>query len=330
MPERRSPVRKHFTRFLVVAGLVALAPLAFAACGGDESSGSGSDGGASGLSGTIVVDGSSTVAPLTSAAGEAFNGENPDVDIEVRTSGTGGGFEVFCKGETDISDASRAIKDDEAAACKEGGVEYTEVRVASDGITVVTGADAEVGTTCLTFDQLKKAWGPGSKVSTWKDIDPAFADVELALAGPGSQSGTYDFFNEEVLGEDAKGEVIEPRQDYAASEDDNVTVRTVTGAAGAMGYFGHSYYTENQDSLKAFELDGGKGCVAPSEEAITSGDYPLSRPLYIYVAKSALQRPEVKGFVRYYVQNAVTLAQEQRFVPATQAELDEALASVPE
>jgi phosphate transport system substrate-binding protein len=322
-------VRKHFPKFVLVAGLVALAPLALAACGDDESSSSGSNGGGD-LSGTIVVDGSSTVAPLTSAAGEAFNGENPNVDIEVRTSGTGGGFEVFCKGETDISDASRAIKDDEAAACKAAGIEYQEVRVASDGITVVTGADAEVGTTCLTFDQLKKAWGPGSKVSTWKGIDPSFADVPLSLAGPGSQSGTYDFFNEEVLGEDAKGEVIEPRQDYAASEDDNVTVRAVTGAEGAMGYFGYSYFIENEDALKAMELDAGKGCVAPSEEAITSGDYPLSRPLYIYVAKTALERPEVAGFVRYYVQNAVTLAQDQRFVPATQAELDAALASVPE
>jgi phosphate transport system substrate-binding protein len=327
--ERRSPVRKHFPKFLLVAGLAALAPLALAACGGDDSSGSSSDGGGD-LSGTIVVDGSSTVAPLTSAAGEAFNAENAGVDIEVRTSGTGGGFEVFCKGETDISDASRAIKDEEAAACKDGGVEYTEVRVASDGITVVTGADAEVGATCLTFDQLKKAWGPESKAATWKDVDPSFGDVKLTLAGPGSQSGTYDFFNEEVLGKDAKDEVIEPRQDYAASEDDNVTVRTVEGAEGAMGYFGYSYFIENQDKLKAFELDAGKGCVAPSEESITSGDYPLSRPLYIYVANSALERPEVKGFVRYYVQNAVTLAQDQRFVPATQADLDAALAAVPE
>lgn len=322
-------MRKHFTAFLLVAGLVALAPLALAACGGDDSSGSASDGGGD-LSGTIVVDGSSTVAPLTSAAGEAFNGENPGVDIEVRTSGTGGGFEVFCKGETDISNASRAIKDDEAAACKEAGVEYTEVRVASDGITVVTGADAEVGATCLTFDQLKATWAPGSKVATWKDIDPSFADVALTLAGPGSQSGTYDFFNEEVLGKDAKGEVIEPRQDYAASEDDNVTVRAVEGAEGAMGYFGYSYFIENQDKLTAFELDAGKGCVAPSEEAITSGAYPLSRPLFIYVANSALERAEVKGFVRYYVQNAPTLAQDQRFVPATQADLDAALAAVPE
>lgn len=322
-------MRKHFPRFILVAGLVALAPLALAACGDDSGSGGASSGGGD-LSGTIVVDGSSTVAPLTSAAGEAFNGENPGVDIEVRTSGTGGGFEVFCKGETDISDASRVIKDEEAAACKAGGVEYTEVRVASDGITVVTAADANVGTTCLTFDQLKAAWAPGSKVANWKDIDPSFADVKLTLAGPGSQSGTYDFFNEEVLGEDAKGEVIEPRQDYAASEDDNVTVRTVEGAEGAMGYFGHSYFVENEAKLKAFELDAGKGCVAPTEEAITSGEYPLSRPLFIYVANSALERPEVKSFVRYYVQNAVTLAADQRFVPATQADLDAALAAVPE
>lgn len=321
-------MRNRFTNIVVGLSLLATAPLVVAACGDDDSGDSGSA--AAGLSGTIVVDGSSTVAPLTSAAGEAFNGDNPDVDIEVRTSGTGGGFDVFCKGETDISNASRAIDDEEKAACQAGNVDYTEVRVASDGITVVTAADAEVGTNCLTFDQLKAAWGPTSKASIWKDLDPSFADVELTLAGPGSQSGTYDFFNEEVLGENAAGGVIEPRQTYAASEDDNVTVRTVTGAPGAMGYFGYSYFIENEDQLKAFELDSGDGCVAPGAESITSGDYPLSRPLYIYVANSELQRAEVKGFVRYYVENAVTLAEDQRFVPATQADLDAALAAVPE
>ena len=320
-------MRKHFPGFLVIAGVVTLAPLALVACGGDDGS---SGGGGGGLSGTIVVDGSSTVAPLTSAAGEAFNGENPGVDIEVRTSGTGGGFQVFCVGETDISDASRSITDDEAAACKKSGVEYQEVRVASDGITVVTSTDAEVGTTCLTFDQLEAAWSPKSTAKSWKDVDPSFADVELTLAGPGSQSGTYDFFNEEILGEDAKGETIEPRQDYAASEDDNVTVRAVSGASGGMGYFGYSYFSENSDQLKAFEIDGGKGCVAPTPETITSGGYPLSRPLFIYVARAALARPEVKGFVRYYVQNAVSLAGDQRFVPAPQDALDAALATIPE
>jgi phosphate transport system substrate-binding protein len=320
-------VRKHFPKFVVVAGLVALAPLALAACGG----GSGSTGSSGdGLSGTIVVDGSSTVGPLTSAAAEAFNTENSGVDVEVRTSGTGGGFEVFCKGETDISDASRPIKDEEAAACKKAGVEYQELRVASDGITVVTSSDAKVGTSCLTFDQLKAAWKPESSAKNWKDLSPSFADVSLTLAGPGSQSGTYDFFNEKVLGKDAKGSIIEPRQDYAASEDDNVTVRTVEGAPAAMGYFGFSYYEENTDQLMAFGIDGGKGCVTPSTETITSGAYPLARPLFIYVAKTALERPEVKGFVRYYVQNAVTLAKDQRFVPAPQAALDAALASVPE
>ncbi|MEW6583148.1 MAG: PstS family phosphate ABC transporter substrate-binding protein [Actinomycetota bacterium] len=317
---------RRFPVPLLAAGLLALAPLAVAACGDDG----GEAGGGSALSGSIVVDGSSTVAPLTSAAAEAFNGENPDVNVDVRTSGTGGGFEVFCTGETDISDASRAIKDEEVAACTKGGVEYTEVRVASDGITVVTGADAEVGTTCLTLDQLKTAWAPDSKVGNWKDIDPSFTDVKLSLAGPGSQSGTYDFFNEEVLGEDAQGETVEPRQDYSASEDDNVTVRAVTGAEAGMGYFGYSYFAENQGQLKAFELDGGSGCVAPSPETITGGEYPLSRPLFIYVSKSALERPEVKGFVRYYVQNAVRLAEEQRFVPAPQDALDASLAAIPE
>jgi phosphate transport system substrate-binding protein len=317
-------MRRRFPILLLVTGLVAAAPLALAACGGG---GGGTEGG---LSGDIVVDGSSTVAPLTSAAAEAFSGKNPDVSIDVRTSGTGGGFEVFCAGETDISDASRPIKDEEAAACAKNGVEYTQVRVASDGITIVTGKDAQVGTTCLTFGQLKAAWAPGSKADSWKDLDPSFTDVALTLAGPGSQSGTYDFFNETVLGKDAAGKTIESRQDYAASEDDNVTVRAVEGAKAGMGYFGFSYFEENQDKLKAFEIDGGKGCVAPTPQSITSGGYPLSRPLFVYVSKAALERPEVKGFVRYYVQNAIALAKDQRFVPAPQSALDESLAKIPE
>jgi phosphate transport system substrate-binding protein len=318
-------------RIALVAASAALAvgSLAVAGCGSDSSSSdtSGGDAGAA-LSGKIVIDGSSTVAPLTSGAVEAFtaDGGGGDVNITVGTSGTGGGFELFCAGETDISDASRAIKDEEIAACEKGGVTYEELRVASDGITIVTGANSDLGADALTLDQLKAVWSADSKIGNWKDIPGGgFNDVGLTLAGADSQSGTYDFFNEEVLGEDAAGEVLTPRQDYTASADDNVTVRAVTGADGGMGYFGFSYYEENIDSLKVFSLDG----VVPSVETITDGTYPLSRPLFIYVKTESLARPEVAAFVKYYLENAVSLAEGQQFVPAPQAALDEALAKIP-
>lgn len=303
----------------VVGGSVTLA-----ACGSSSSSSDTSGGsGASGVSGKITIDGSSTVAPLTTAAAEAFNAKNPDVNITVGTSGTGGGFEVFCKGETDISNASREIKDEEAEACKKAGIDYVPVRVASDGITLVTKAGVDVGKACLTFPELKKIWAPGSKVNNWSQVGSGFKDLPLALAGAGSESGTYDFFNETILGEDAKGEVIQSRQDYSASEDDNVTVRAVTDAEAGLGYFGFSYYEANTDTMQAFAVDGGKGCVEPTIDSITKGDYPISRPLYVYVSKKALARPEVKAFVTDYVDNATQLATDAKFVPAPQAALDE-------
>lgn len=303
----------------VVGGSVTLA-----ACGSSSSSSDTSGGsGESGVSGKITIDGSSTVAPLTTAAAEAFNAKNPDVNITVGTSGTGGGFEVFCKGETDISNASREIKDEEAEACKKAGIDYVPVRVASDGITLVTKAGVDVGKACLTFPELKKIWAPGSKVNNWSQVGSGFNDLPLALAGAGSESGTYDFFNETILGEDAKGEVIQSRQDYSASEDDNVTVRAVTDAEAGLGYFGFSYYEANTDTMQAFAVDGGKGCVEPTIDSITKGDYPISRPLYVYVSKKALARPEVKAFVTDYVDNATQIATDATFVPAPQAALDE-------
>jgi phosphate transport system substrate-binding protein len=309
-------------RIALALATTALAVGAVAAgCGDDDDSGG--EGGAD-LSGTIVIDGSSTVGPLTSAAAERFADDNPNVNIEVRISGTGGGFEAFCAGEIQIANASRAIDEDEVKACADEGVEYEEVRVASDGIVnVVSTSTAEkLGKDDITIDQLKAVWAPDSKVSNWSAIPGGgFNDVPLKLAGPGAQSGTYDFFNEEVLGENAAGDTIEPRKDYSASEDDNNTVRAVTGSEGTMGYFGFSYYEENIDSLKALKVNG----VEPTVESITAGDYPLSRPLFIYVSKDALQRPEVLAYVRYYVENAVPIAEEQRFVPAPQESIDEDL-----
>lgn len=303
----------------VVGGSVTLA-----ACGSSSSSSDTSGGsGATDLAGKITIDGSSTVAPLTTAAAESFNAKNPDVNITVGTSGTGGGFEVFCKGETDISNASREIKDEEAEVCKKAGIDYVPVRVASDGITLVTKAGVDVGKVCLTFPELEKIWAPGSKVNNWSQVGSGFKDLPLALAGAGSESGTYDFFNETILGEDAKGEVIQSRQDYSASEDDNVTVRAVTDAEAGLGYFGFSYYEANTDTMQAFAVDGGKGCVEPTIDSITKGDYPISRPLYVYVSKKALARPEVKAFVTDYVDNATQLATDAKFVPAPQSALDE-------
>jgi phosphate transport system substrate-binding protein len=308
------------------ASLAALAvaggSLTLAACGSSDSSSDTSGGGGANLAGKIAIDGSSTVAPLTTAAAEAFNGKNPDVNITVGTSGTGGGFEVFCKGETDISNASREIKDDEAAACKAAGIDYVPVRVASDGITLVTKTGVDVGKVCLNFNELKKIWAPGSKVNNWSQVGSGFKDLPLALAGAGSESGTYDFFNETILGEDANGDVIQSRQDYSASEDDNVTVRAVSDAEAGLGYFGFSYYEANTDTMQAFAVDGGKGCVEPTTDSITKGDYPISRPLYVYVSKKALARPEVKAFVNDYVDNAVQLATDAQFVPAPQSSLD--------
>jgi phosphate transport system substrate-binding protein len=312
---------------VAASAVLAVGALGLAGCGDDDSSSSDTTGGSGDLSGKILIDGSSTVAPLSSAAAEAFAADNGGVNITVGTSGTGGGFELFCAGSTDISDASRAIKDDEIAACEKGGVKYEEFRVASDGITLVTKTGVDVGGDNLTIAQLKAIWEPKSTIKNWDQIPPAgsFNDLPLTLAGADSQSGTYDFFNEEVLGEDASGEVITPRQDYTASADDNVTVRAVESAEAGLGYFGFSYFEENQDQLIDFKVDG----VEPTVETITDGTYPLSRPLFIYVNTEALARPEVNAFVKYYLENAVTLAQDQQFVPAPQSALDEALAKVP-
>jgi len=313
-----APPRRRSIALALVATTLTLGTVA-AGCGDDDdTAGSGGD-----LSGRIAIDGSSTVGPLTSAAAETFNEDNPDVDITVGTSGTGGGFEIFCKGETDISDASRTINDEERAACADGGVEYEELRVASDGITIVTKKGGAVGDELnLTTDQLEAIWIRGSKIGDWSQIPGGgFPSAKLTLAGPDSQSGTYDFFNEEVLGEDADGEVRSPRQDYSASADDNVTVRAVTGSGQGLGYFGYTYYEENADSLDAISVDG----VAPSAETITDGSYPLSRPLYIYVSKASLARPEIAAFVRFYIENATSLAQELQFVPAPQDAIDEDL-----
>jgi phosphate transport system substrate-binding protein len=265
------------------------------------------------LSGNIEIDGSSTVGPLTTAAAEAFREEQPDVNVTVGVSGTGGGFERFCAGETDISNASRPIdEEEEVPLCADAGVEYTEFQVGVDALTVVVNPENDWAT-CLTVDQLKKIWEPAAegKVTNWNQVDPSFPDQSLSLAGAGTDSGTFDYFTDVIVGEEGAS-----RSDYNASEDDNVTVQAVEGDPGGMGYFGYSYFEENQDSLKALEIDGGDGCVAPSADAARDGTYqPLSRPLFIYVKNDSLAQPEVHAFVEYFLTNSIQLAEDALFIP---------------
>jgi phosphate transport system substrate-binding protein len=292
-----------------IAACGALA-LGATACGGDDDgNANASSGGGGNLSGTIKIDGSSTVAPFAQAAQEAFQGENPNVKITVGTSGTGGGFEKFCAGETDISDASRAIKpDEEVPVCKKKGIDYKEIQVANDGIAVVTNPALKVD--CLTTDQLKQLWNKGSKVKSLSEIDPKLPDKELKLFGPGTDSGTFDFFTDKINGEEGVS-----REDYSPSEDDNILVQGVAGEAGGLGYFGHSYYEQNKDKLNLVKVDGGDGCVAPSVDTIQSGEYkPLSRPLFMYPSTKALKRPEVKAFLQYVGDNYQAIADASQIV----------------
>ncbi len=283
-------------RLLVGSALLLALSLALAACGGGDQGGGSSGGG--GASGEIAIEGSSTVIPITQAAADAFSQENPDVRITVGGAGTGDGFEAFCNGNTQISDASRPIdQEEEVPVCEENGVEFIEIPVAVDGLSVVVNEQNEFADT-MTVDQLNQLWGPDSQVNRWNQIDPSWPDEEIALYGPGTESGTFDFFTEFVNGEEGAS-----RTDYQASEDDNVLVQGVAGDPNALGYFGFSYYEQNEDMLKALAIDAGDGPVEPTKETIRSGEYPLSRPLFIYVSKQALEeKPEVKKFVDFYLQ----------------------------
>jgi phosphate transport system substrate-binding protein len=294
-------------------GCVAVLSLAVVGCGGgdDESSGGGE---------LITADGSSTVGPFTTKAAEDWKADGGG-DVTVGISGTGGGFERFCVGETDISNASRSIDDEEVALCEENGVEYVELRVATDALTNVVNLENDWAT-CLTVEQLNAIWKPGSTVSNWNQVDSSFPDVPLKLYGAGTDSGTFDYFTDVINGEEGAS-----RTDYSATEDDNVTVQGVSGDRGALGYFGFSYFEENQDKLKALEVDGGDGCVAPSVETAQDDSYtPLSRPLFMYVKASSLQDNEsVEEFLRFALENQQTIAEEALYVPLSQEQIDEQL-----
>ena len=262
----------------------------------------------------VKVDGSSTVYPITEAVAEEFQKAKKNaVKVTVGISGTGGGFKKFCRGETDISDASRPILEKEMADCKAAGIEYYELPVAFDAITVVINPKNNF-IKQLSVAELKKIWEPAAqgKVTRWKQVNEAWPDQPMKLFGPGADSGTFDYFTEAVVGK-AKSS----RGDFTASEDDNVLVQGVARDVNALGYFGFSYYVENKDKLKAVPIVNDKGqAVTPSFDAVVKGSYqPLSRPIFIYVNAKSLAKPEVKEFVQFYMEQGAKLAQEVKYVP---------------
>jgi len=261
----------------------------------------------------VSIDGSSTVYPIQEGIAEEFQKENP-FRVTVGVSGSGGGFEKFCRGETDISNASRPIKDSEAQRCAQNGIEFVELEVAFDGITVVVNPENNWVDT-MTVEQLETIWEPDAQgsVTRWSDVNSSWPNAEMSLYGPGSDSGTFDYFTEVIVGEEGAS-----RGDYTASEDDNVLVTGVERDRNALGYFGYAYYVENQDTLKAVGIDNGNGAVKPNQETIESGKYaPLSRPLFVYVKKSAMEKPQVEAYVEYFLSadNITPIVNEIGYVP---------------
>ena len=257
----------------------------------------------------ILVDGSSTVFPISQAVAEEFRKERPDVQIPVGISGTGGGFKRFVTGGIDVADASRRIKDSERDEAAANGIEYTEFTVAYDGLSIVVNSSNNF-VSCLTTDELKRIWEPGSKLERWSQVRDGFPDRPLRLYGPDTDSGTFDYFTKAINGEEDAS-----RSDYTASSDDNVLVQGVSGDQGSIGYFGFAYYTENREILKVLGVDNGTGCVRPSVRTINDGSYsPLSRPMFIYVNNASLEHEYVQAFVRFYLSNAAELAEEVGYV----------------
>ena len=313
------------TRLLLL--LLPLTLLAAACGGGDDAAGDG-------LAGEVLVSGSSTVAPISSLVAELFQEEHADVAVNVDGPGTGDGFQLFCDGETDISDASRPIKDEEAAACEENGITYVELEVAIDGLTVMTSPDNDA-VECLTFADLYALVGPESQgIDTWSDAGDLAAelgsstdlpDLDLTIVAPGEESGTYDSFTELAFKDIAEARVeagaitedqaATTRPDYQASADDNVIIQGIEGAEGSLGWVGFAYAEEAGDQVKELEVDGGDGCVAPSAETVSDGSYPLSRSLYIYVnTASAADNPAVAAYVDYYLGDGITAVEEAGYV----------------
>ena len=319
----------HRQRYLSVIALLVLGMVVLAACSADEtpnptpSSESSKGATMEELSGVIEIDGSSTVAPVSQAVAEEFEKLHGDTEPIVGISGTGGGFKRFTAGETDISDASRTIREAEAAAAQENGIQYLELKLGTDGLSVMVSPRNDF-VDCLTMEQLHEIWKPESTVQNWSDISPEWPDREISLYGADTDSGTFDYFTEEV-----NGEAKLSRDDYTASADDNVLVRGISGDRNSLGYFGYAYYIENADALKLVAVDNGAGCVEPSLATIADGTYtPLSRPLFIYVNVESLRKPQVLEFVKFYMEVGAELTTEVGYVPEDSSVFEENLQKV--
>jgi phosphate transport system substrate-binding protein len=303
--------------------LTACGPKEEAAAPSDPKSSSGApktDAGAPKLAGTITIDGSSTVGPISEAVAEEFLKVHADVQVPVGTSGTGGGMKKFLAKEIDIVDASRPISKEEIDEAAKSGLEFVELPVGFDGISIVVNKENKFAS-CLTLTELKKIWEPGSKINNWKDVRAGFPDLPLKLYGPGTESGTFEYFTEAVVGKKK-----ESRKDYSASEDDNALVAGVAGDKGGLGYFGYAYFKENADKLTLIQVDAGTGCKSPTEETIRDNSYsPLSRPLFIYVSKAVVTKPEVQAFVKFYLTEGRKLISSVGYVPLPDTAYDLAL-----
>jgi phosphate transport system substrate-binding protein len=319
---KKEPLELISRKSILAIFACGLLAIGIAACGGDDDGGGSSD-----LSGTIRLDGSSTVFPFAQAAAELFREDNPNVKISVGEAGTSGGFEKFCAGEIDISNASRPIEPEEVDVCKKDGIAYTEIPVANDGISITTNPALEIS--CLTTDQLKELWetttvGNYSELGEDADTGQPLPDASVSLYGPGTDSGTFDYFTDVINGEEGVS-----RDDYQPSEDDNVLVEGVSGDQDGLGYFGFSYYAQNQDALNLVSVDDGNGCVAPSNETIQSGEYaPLSRGLFMYPSADAIAKPEVQAYMQYVVDNYESIAEQAQIVPMDSTQASDASAAL--
>ncbi|MDQ4036195.1 MAG: phosphate ABC transporter substrate-binding protein PstS family protein [Chloroflexota bacterium] len=325
------------------------ATLVLAACSSNpnraDAEGSGPAAGGDGLAGEIVISGSSTVEPITSIVAEDFTAENPDVQYSVDGPGTGDGFALFCAGETDISDASRAINEEEVADCEENGINYVELQVAIDGLSIITSPE-NTDVSCLSFGDLYALLGPESQdFDSWSDADELageigsdfgeihapYPDADLVVTAPGEESGTFDSFVELVIADvaEARGQDETTRPDYQTSGDDNVIIENISGSPSSLGWVGFAFADESSDSVKSLEVDGGEGCVGPTPETIASGEYPISRPLFIYVnADEAEARPELAAFVDYYLSDdGIAAVTEADYVALDDAALEETRAA---
>ena len=266
----------------------------------------------SSLSGTVEIDGSSTVFPISEAVAEEFYSEHPNVRANVAVSGTGGGFKRFANGETDINNASREMKEGERLAAMDNGVEFIELRIGTDGLSVLVDPSNNY-VDCLTTSELKNIWEPGTKIEYWSDLGQKFPEQKINRFGPDTDSGTFDFFTEKI-----NGEAQASTDQYQASPDDNVLVRGISGTKGSIGYFGYAYYQENKENLKVIAVDDGRGCITPNPTTIADGSYsPLSRPLFLYINVESLNKPQVKAFVDFYLTYGANLANEVGYIASS-------------